>query len=94
MTTVTIQDAASVLPQLVQAALGGEDVTLAAEGTPLVRLVPCEPRPRRRTAGQLRGQGWEAPDCWTSDLELLDRSLDAPLPGESPNGNSSSASAA
>ena len=86
MKTIAVQDAEGCLAQLIQDALRGESITLAAGGQPLVRLVPCVPCPRRRTGGQLRGQIWEAPDCWTSEADLLGSSLDAPLPGDSSAG--------
>ena len=87
MKTIAIQDAEGCLSQLIQEALRGEQITLAAGGQPLVRLVPCAARPLRRTGGQLRGQAWEAPDCWVSEPDLFGKSLDSPLPGDASVGS-------
>ena len=55
------------------------EIILAKAGKPLVKLVPYAPARKPRTPGLLAGQGWEAPDCWESDIDLFETSIDGPL---------------
>ena len=63
-TQVNLYEAKAKLSDLVERAVGGEDVVIAKNGRPRVRLVPVvEHRPTRQF-GQLKGQlvfhpGWE-----------------------------------
>ena len=52
MVTANIADAKAHLSQLIDAALAGEEVTVARAGKPLVRLVPLQ-APARRELGFL-----------------------------------------
>lgn len=70
---VNIAEAKGKLSSLVQAALDGEDVTLARNGRPAVRLVPVHSM-RARQLGTLQAMGW------TCDLPL---ELFAPEPADS-----------
>jgi prevent-host-death family protein len=54
---MNIADAKARLSSLVEAALNGEDVTLARNGKAMVRLVPVGPV-RARRFGLLRDMGW------------------------------------
>jgi prevent-host-death family protein len=69
MATVTdLHEAEAQLSELVERAAAGEDILIARNGVPMVRLVPLEARPRRRTPG-----GWE------HGVHIAD-DFDAPLP--------------
>lgn len=67
MRQVNVYDAKTHFSELLDAALGGEDVVIARHGKPIVRLVPFAPgRPLRRTPGGLKGRitfadDWDAP---------------------------------
>jgi len=56
MEITDIQDAQARLAQLVERALRGEDVVIARDGTPVVRLAPIQADPPRRPGGQWRGR--------------------------------------
>jgi prevent-host-death family protein len=68
MKTVEVEAAKPDLSTLVDEALSGEDVVLAKEGKPLVRLMPVEPAPdgkkkdRASTLGMLKGKIWMSDD--------------------------------
>lgn len=76
MKTVDVEAAKPDLSTLVDEALSGEDVVLAKEGKPAVRLMPVEPEPkghkkdRAASLGMLKGQIWMSDD------------FDAPLPDD------------
>ena len=63
-------EAEANLSQLVDRAAAGEEIILARNGVPLVRLVPLEAHPVRRTPG-----GWEAGVTIADDF-------DDPLPSK------------
>ena len=79
MKTVNIQAAKTHLSRLVEEAAAGEEIVLAKAGKPLVKLVPYAPARAVRVGGQLAGQIWAAPDCWTADEDVFSASVDAPL---------------
>jgi prevent-host-death family protein len=55
--TVNVYAAKTQLSRLIDAALSGDDVVIARDGKPLVRLVPVEaPEKRARRLGTARGQ--------------------------------------
>ena len=54
-TRYNVAEAKAQLSNLVQKALRGEDVVIARDNKPLVRLVPLA-RPPRRTPGSAKGQ--------------------------------------
>lgn len=62
MSTVSVDDTDSLLSRLIDRALAGEEVVLARQGRPVVKLTPLEqPKPKPRQLGLLRGQ-FEIPD--------------------------------
>jgi prevent-host-death family protein len=56
MKTVNLHAAKTHLSRLVEEAAAGEDVVIAKNGTPLVRLVPVAVRSRRTGFGSLKGK--------------------------------------
>lgn len=58
---VNMHQAKSSLSRLVERALAGEDVVIARNGEPLVRLVPFLKR-EPRVPGRSKGRIWIAPD--------------------------------
>ncbi|HEY7062376.1 MAG TPA: type II toxin-antitoxin system Phd/YefM family antitoxin [Chloroflexota bacterium] len=70
MQTVTIDEAATKLSQLVDRAAAGEEVVLTRGGHPVAKLVAVPHATLPRTPGTLRGQ-----------IHLAD-DFDAPLPPE------------
>lgn len=67
MQTVNIHEAKSQLSRLIEAVVGGEEVVIAKAGTPLVRLVSVDQKPKLRF-GLMKGKIKIAED------------FDAPLP--------------
>lgn len=61
-TTVSVPDATAHLAELVQRALQGDEIIIADDGTPLVRLVPIESVARHRVPGLNRGEVWMSDD--------------------------------
>jgi prevent-host-death family protein len=53
---VNIAEAKAHLSALVQKALTGEEVVIARDNKPLVKLVPLEPVAERRRPGSAKGQ--------------------------------------
>jgi prevent-host-death family protein len=70
MKTVNVHAAKTQLSRLIDKAAAGEDVVIAKNGTPVVRLVPVRPTSRRRGFGALKGKIRVSED------------FDAPLPGD------------
>ncbi|MEM9597473.1 MAG: type II toxin-antitoxin system prevent-host-death family antitoxin [Acidobacteriota bacterium] len=60
MREVNLHYAKIHLSRLVDAAVAGEEILIAREGKPLVRLTPVEPPKQRRTLGQDEGKIWIA----------------------------------
>lgn len=56
MKTFPIQDAARDLAQLIERALQGEEIAIAADDKKIVRLAPVTNRNRSRQPGVLRGK--------------------------------------
>jgi prevent-host-death family protein len=67
---VNVYEAKTKLSQLLDEAVGGEDIVIARAGRPLVRLVPVEQSRKPRKPG-----GWKG-KVWTSD------DFDDPLPDD------------
>ena len=65
---VTVQEAAGHLLELIDLAEKGEEVVIAHDNQPKVKLVPIGQAPKKRVFGQHRGKIWMSPD------------FDAPLP--------------
>jgi prevent-host-death family protein len=84
---VNIHAAKTNLSKLIERAEAGEEVILARNGKPAVRLTPVSPAPQEQRAegampswfGALRGQIWMAPDFDEPDLELLQLMEDGPI---------------
>jgi prevent-host-death family protein len=76
--TVNMHQAKSSLSRLVARALAGEDVIIARNGEPLVRLVPVRKERKRRVPGRLKGQIWMSPDFEFTDEEIAEL-FEAPL---------------
>ena len=55
-TTVEVEEAKARLGNLLTLALGGNDVIIAEDGKPIVRLVPIAPKKKKRVAGLNCGQ--------------------------------------
>lgn len=73
MESSDIKEAASHLPELVAAAVRGEEVVIACNGVPTVKLVPVEARPAGRKGGFWKGKVVEIdPDWWKPDDRLAD----------------------
>jgi len=70
---VNMHQAKSSLSRLVERALAGEDVVIARNGQPLVRLVPIPKQREPRLPGRSKGRIWIAPDFdEMSEEELKD----------------------
>jgi len=61
MTKVNVHTAKSQLSKLIEMAKAGEEVVIAKNGHPEVKLVPVEPEPTD-WFGMDEGKGWIAPD--------------------------------
>ena len=74
MTTVNVGKAKSDLSRLIARAEAGEDVEIARDGVPVVRLVPIhQPKPGLRflsAAGSLRGEIGIGDDFELTDAEI------------------------
>ncbi|NJO84028.1 MAG: toxin-antitoxin (TA) system antitoxin [Blastochloris sp.] len=53
--TIDVADAQTKLQELLTLAMQGNEVVIAANQVPLVKLVPVRKRPQRRVAGLHRG---------------------------------------
>jgi prevent-host-death family protein len=76
--TVNMHQAKSTLSRLVERALAGEDVIIARNGEPLVRLVPVHKERKPRVPGRLKGKVWISPDFEFTDEEITEL-FEAPL---------------
>jgi prevent-host-death family protein len=59
---VNVAEAKARFSALVRQALSGDDVVIAKDNKPLLRLVPLEARQGPRKPGSAKGQIWMAPD--------------------------------
>jgi prevent-host-death family protein len=66
MAQFNIAEAKARLSELVRKALSGEEVTLAKDGKPLLKLVPVSLPGGTREPGSARGRVWMAPDFDTT----------------------------
>ena len=67
---VNMHQAKTSLSRLVERALAGEEVVIARNGEPLVKLVPVEKKREPRVPGRLKGKVWIAPDFEFTDAEI------------------------
>ena len=56
MSVTTIHEAKANLSRLIERAERGEDVVIARGSKPVVRLVPVQPAPKKRSPGMFRGE--------------------------------------
>ena len=70
--TVNMHQAKSSLSRLVERALAGEEIVIARNGEPLVKLVPVPKEKKPRVPGLYKGKIWVAADCFDpmTDEEL------------------------
>lgn len=68
---VNMHQAKSSLSRLVERALAGDDIVIARNGEPLVRLVPIRTEREPRIPGRSKGRVWIAPDFDTMSEEEL-----------------------
>ncbi len=70
---VNMHQAKTSLSRLVERALAGEEVVIARDGEPLVRLVPVEKKREPRVPGRSKGRIWMAPDFDEMSEEELEQ---------------------
>ncbi len=62
MAKFNIADAKSRFSELVQKAMVGEEVIIAKDNKPVVKVVPIVPLGKKRIPGSAKGKVWMAPD--------------------------------
>ena len=62
MPTFNVAEAKARFSELVRKALLGEEVIIARDNKPLLRLVPLQPPKGSRRPGSAKGEVWMAPD--------------------------------
>jgi prevent-host-death family protein len=62
MAQFNVAEAKARFSELVQKAVSGEEVVIARDNRPLLRLVPLVAKGSNRTPGSARGRVWMAPD--------------------------------
>jgi prevent-host-death family protein len=62
MAQFNVAEAKARFSELVQRAVSGQEVVIARDNRPLLRLVPLTPAGGRRTPGSAKGRVWMAPD--------------------------------
>lgn len=67
---VNMHQAKSSLSRLVERALAGEEILIARNGEPLVKLVPVPKERKPRVPGRYKGKIWMAPDFEFTDAEI------------------------
>jgi prevent-host-death family protein len=70
--TINMHQAKTNLSRLVERALAGEDIVIARNGEPLVKLVPVVNESKRRIPGKYKGQIWISPDFEFTDEEITE----------------------
>jgi prevent-host-death family protein len=55
MQQITLAEASQNLPDLIEAALGGEEIIIIKDNQPLVKLTPVSPLKHRRKPGSAKG---------------------------------------
>jgi prevent-host-death family protein len=69
---VNMHQAKSSLSRLVKRALAGEEVVIARNGEPLVKLVPVSKPRKQRVPGRLKDTVWIGPDFEFTDEEITE----------------------
>jgi prevent-host-death family protein len=74
METITIHKAKTQLSRLIEKACRGEEIVIARGKKPVVKLVPVEVPPKKRTLGLWKGLVSYTPDAFDplTDQELKD----------------------
>ena len=67
---VNMHQAKTSLSRLVERALAGEEILIARNGEPLVKLVPVPKERKPRVPGRLEGKVWMGPDFEFADAEI------------------------
>ena len=67
---VNMHQAKSSLSRLVERALAGEEIVIARNGEPLVKLVPVPKERKPRVPGRGKGKIWISPDLEFTDEEI------------------------
>jgi prevent-host-death family protein len=67
---VNMHQAKTSLSRLVERALAGEEILIARNGEPLVKLVPVPKERKPRVPGRLKGKVWMGPDFEFTDAEI------------------------
>ena len=66
---INMLEAKSQLSRLVKVAIAGEDVVIASNGEPMVRLVPVARKGRLRGWGTLKRLGAAVDDAFTPEID-------------------------
>ncbi len=69
---VNMHQAKTSLSRLVERALAGEEIVIARNGEPLVKLVPVPKDQKPRVPGRYKGQIWIGPDFEFTDKEIAE----------------------
>jgi prevent-host-death family protein len=69
---VNMHQAKSSLSRLVERALRGEEIVIARNGEPLVKLVPIPKERKSRVPGRGKGKIWISPDFEFTDEEIAE----------------------
>jgi prevent-host-death family protein len=74
MATITIHKAKTQLSRLIEKACRGEEIVIARGKRPVVKLVPVEVPPKKRTLGLWKGLVSYTPDAFDplTDQEMKD----------------------
>jgi len=72
MKTINIHQAKSQLSALIQSVLAGERIIIANNNKPVAELVKFEEAPKQDLFGILKGEVWEAEDCWEANKAIED----------------------
>ena len=55
MQEITLAEASKNLPELIEAAISGEEIVITKDNQPVVKLTPVSPMKGRRRAGSAKG---------------------------------------
>jgi prevent-host-death family protein len=69
---VNMHQAKSSLSRLVERALAGEEILIARNGEPLVKLVPVPKERKPRVPGRGKGKIWISPEFEFTDAEITE----------------------
>ena len=72
MTQVNIAEAKAQFSRLVQKAMMGEEVIIARDNKPVLKLVPVEAPSKPRKPGTARGRIWISPDFGDTPEDFSD----------------------